>query len=58
MFSLKFKTSNAAFDNDFKEEEISRILTKIAEQVKNGYTDNVILDVNGNNIGSWKLTNR
>jgi hypothetical protein len=58
MFSLKFKTANAAFDNDFKEEEIARILLKIAEQVKNGYTDNSILDINGNNIGAWKLTNR
>lgn len=61
MFQLTFETDNAVFDSenegstDDKLYEISRILTKVNTQVIQGYTDNNILDINGNVIGSWGL---
>jgi hypothetical protein len=55
MFNLKFKTGNAAF-SDYKEYEIERILKEVITQVNNGYTEKSILDINGNVIGKWSIT--
>jgi hypothetical protein len=54
MFTLKFKTDNAAFADDM-EGEVSRILTKTARRVADGYVDGPVSDSNGNNIGEWSL---
>lgn len=54
MFTLKFKTGNAVFQ-DFKEIEIERILKEVSKKVINGTKEDAILDINGNIIGQWKL---
>jgi len=54
MFSLKFKTDNAAFDD--KTEEVARILLEIARQLTEGYTSGRATDYNGNRVGEWRLT--
>lgn len=50
---IEFETSNDAFDQ-YGVYEILRILEKIKEQVKLGFTSGDILDINGNEIGYWK----
>jgi len=54
LFELKFDTDNAAFA-DNKDQEVQRILNDIANDVllKN---EGTIRDINGNKIGTWKLT--
>jgi len=57
---IQFKTDNAAFEYDkseisYKEEEISRILCKIARQVESGNTRGLVIDINGNRIGEWEI---
>ncbi len=51
---IQFKTGYAAFDG-YGYAEIRRILEKIADQVECGYDHGSIIDINGNNIGSWSL---
>ena len=51
---IEFSTCNAAFE-DFPEMEIACILNKIKEDIFNQKESGVILDSNGNNIGSWEL---
>ena len=55
---INFKTSNSAFDEECRgslEYETIRILKEICEKVENGHDHGVIMDINGNEIGSWKL---
>ena len=55
---INFKTSNAAFDEECDgslEYETIRILKEICEKIENGYDHGVIMDINGNKVGSWKL---
>lgn len=62
MFSCEFKTGGAAFrdpctgdEDDFTEcAEIARILGKIQEELTHGETSGIVMDLNGNKIGSWK----
>jgi hypothetical protein len=59
MFTLKFKTDGSAFDGNYEREaEITRILESIVEKIQLEYKEGNIMDINGNSIGSWKLTNR
>ena len=51
----KFETDNEAF-SDYRAYEIKRILMKIADNIENGKEDGIITDINGNKIGSYKLT--
>lgn len=53
MFTLTFKTQNAAFDSGV---EVSRILREIADKVESDYSEGTAKDVNGNTVGEWKLT--
>lgn len=61
MFQLTFETDNAAFGSEENQNtddmayEIERILNKVKTQVVSGYTEHVILDINGNIVGSWEL---
>ena len=57
MFKLEMKTKNAAFDTE-RNEEVARILRKAAESVTNGNCEGVLVDLFGNKVGSWTLTNR
>ena len=66
MFTLKIRIRNAAFySGDEKEPaaEVARILQEVAEELETyliGATtaDGELLDINGNTVGEWKLTNR
>lgn len=53
--SINFKTDNAAFED--RETEVKRILEKVVSDITTkDYEFNHIIDINGNNIGNWKLT--
>jgi hypothetical protein len=51
---IQFSTGNAAFD-EYGDTEVRRILEEIANKVEYGYDHGSIMDINGNNIGSWEL---
>lgn len=53
MFTLTFKTQNAAFDSGV---EVARILRTIAEKVDQDYSEGTVRDINGNTVGKWTLT--
>ena len=61
MFTMKFKTGNAAFGYENERSvfdaapEIIRILDKVKQDIKHGYDIGLIMDINGNHIGEWKL---
>ena len=52
---IQFKTGNAAFEEYGMEHQIDVILTRIIQRIKNGETEGKIHDINGNEIGSWKI---
>jgi len=58
MFKLKIKTENAIFD-ERPELEIKRILLKLAERIEDidRYQEEagVIMDANGNRVGTWSF---
>jgi hypothetical protein len=56
MFTLSFRTDNAAFAEDFPGLEAARILTEIAWQLRNGATEGHARDANGNRVGDFALT--
>ena len=51
---IKFNADNAAFDEDERNSEIGRILSKLASDIKEGLFDEsvIIRDINGNSIGT------
>jgi hypothetical protein len=53
MLRITIDTSNAAFDDDACESELSRILSTIAPRVAAGEDGGTLRDVNGNTIGGW-----
>lgn len=53
---IEFKTGGAAFDEPYQASEIKRILEEIATKVECGYYSGKIIDINGNNVGEWELT--
>ena len=55
MFRLKFHTNNAAFLDDNEPIEVSRILEEIANKISNGKYSGLVIDVNGNNVGTYEL---
>jgi hypothetical protein len=56
LFTLKFDTKNAAFDDGGTEAETVRILREIAEKIEAGIDDGAVYDVNGNRVGDFRLT--
>ena len=65
MLSIEFKTSNAAFHEEYaplaeneqiRAKETVRILKGIVNKIEAGYTNGSCIDINGNNIGEWELT--
>lgn len=57
MLHIKIKTGNAAFDND-RFEECARILEDASLKLRQGNTNFILNDINGNLVGHGKLTKR
>lgn len=57
MFTLKINTDNAAFGDDSSESssEVSRILGVVSRKVEGGATSGLVLDLNGNTVGSFNI---
>lgn len=55
MLIVKFETDNDAF-TPTPHFECARILSNIVEKLETEQTDGVIMDVNGNKVGTWKLS--
>ncbi len=53
--NIKFDTNNDAFSEGNKENEIARILCKIARQIESGVTSGKVVDINGNTIGTYEV---
>lgn len=61
MFKLEISTSGAAFRNPFSGEEdevmeaaeIRSLLAKVSYELEHGRSFGVIIDANGNKVGSW-----
>lgn len=51
-FQIDFETSNAAFE-DNPREEVQQILVKIIKRLGDGEVGGCIYDSNGNNVGEW-----
>lgn len=59
MFKIEFRTDNAAFSEDCGgslEYETIRILKEVIDKIAYGRAVGSIMDINGNNIGEWSLT--
>lgn len=59
MFKVTINTDNAAFGEEYYEKaaEIKRILEKIINDLDLGIVEKApIIDLNGNKVGSWELT--
>lgn len=56
MFKLTIETDNEAFDRHPKH-ELRRILADVSVKLADR-TEGAILDINGNKVGSWSLTER
>ena len=54
-FRLKIDSENAALVGPTATMEIERILNKVRGQVATGHESGIIMDVNGNRVGSWDL---
>lgn len=56
IFQLQFETGNAAFDGKERVPEVVRCLQMVASKLTGGATEGPVYDVNGNRIGSWRMT--
>jgi hypothetical protein len=58
MFTLSFKTDNAAFDDETGgAAEIVRILREVANRVEDETFNGQVFDSNGNRVGTWETRN-
>ena len=55
-FILRINMNNRAFKHAFQKAELKRILSKVTYQIGIGKVSSNIIDVNGNTVGSWKIT--
>ena len=69
MFTLKIRTGGAAFRDESAESnrrnelpldpyscELRRLLDEVKKQLVCGHTDGKLMDINGNKVGEWELT--
>ena len=59
MLKIRIETKNAAFEDCG--EECARILKEVATKLEKGLIfsgEGVCHDINGNKVGTWKLTKR
>ena len=57
MFKVKINTANEAFSQS-PETEIARILRVIVDKLDSGRDGGTCVDINGNIVGSWEITNK
>lgn len=57
VLKIKIETGNAAFEND-KVFEVVRILKDAIFKLEQGNDRGILLDINGNVVGEYRLTNR
>lgn len=59
MFGLTLRTANAAFHPEFGDgsDEVARILRDVADRVEAGDRTGVVRDINGNPVGTFRMTN-
>lgn len=62
MVKIEFETEGAAFTDEYgenddymKNKEICRILDKISKEIEEGYTFGLIMDINGNKVGNYRI---
>ena len=60
MLKIEIKTGNAAYsENDVLTTEgryeLQRNLMDICREITNGYDNGVIMDINGNKVGTWSV---
>lgn len=60
MLKIEIKTGGAAYsDEDVLTYdgrlELKRNLEKISRRIVDGYDDGVIMDINGNKVGTWSV---
>jgi len=53
---IKIQMDNAAFEEPGAELELAGILRDLAKHVEYGYRERVLMDSNGNRVGSFKIT--
>lgn len=53
-FAVSIECDNDAFkDLDHGRDEVARLLTKVAQQVRDGDMEGLIFDINGNRVGRF-----
>ncbi len=57
MVKIHFDTDNASFGETEEErrEEIAKTLESLARKIRNGYDAGLVMDTNGNRIGSFSI---
>ena len=55
MLEIKMKTGNAAFEDDNRNYEAARLLREVADKLENGWDRGVLMDINGNKVGDWRI---
>jgi hypothetical protein len=55
VLTLKISTTNAAFDGDDGQWEIIRLLEVAILKIKQGNQDGMLLDINGNKVGAYRI---
>ena len=55
MFEVKINLKNDAFIGGNRQEELARIMRRIAEQLEKRMHEAVVVDCNGNTVGFWRI---
>lgn len=60
MLKINIKTGGAAYSDDDVlttegRYELQKNLQSIGKQIANGWSDSVIIDINGNKVGNWSV---
>ena len=56
--TIKINTENAAFQDDYKIDEVFRIMQVISRRIATGDTEGRCKDINGNIVGDFKVTGK
>lgn len=57
MFIMAIDMKGSAFGDDGPaEDEVQRLLRRVADEVRDGYTHGVLIDFNGNRCGDWTMS--